>query len=40
VDLLAGAALVPWVLWITPRFERFWRARVVGTEAAGRDVKR
>jgi membrane-associated phospholipid phosphatase len=29
VDLLAGAALVPWVLWITPRFERFWWARVV-----------
>jgi membrane-associated phospholipid phosphatase len=27
VDLLAGAALVPWVLWLTPRFERFWAAR-------------
>ena len=26
VDLLAGAALVPWVLWMTPRFERWWRA--------------
>lgn len=26
VDLLAGAALVPWVLWITPRFERWWQA--------------
>jgi membrane-associated phospholipid phosphatase len=24
VDLLAGALLVPWVLWLTPRFERFW----------------
>jgi membrane-associated phospholipid phosphatase len=24
VDLLAGAALVPWVLWVTPRFERWW----------------
>jgi membrane-associated phospholipid phosphatase len=24
VDLLAGAALVPWVLWATPRFERWW----------------
>ena len=24
VDLIAGAALVPWVLWITPRFERWW----------------
>ena len=28
VDLLAGAALVPWVLWLTPRFERFWGARL------------
>jgi membrane-associated phospholipid phosphatase len=25
VDLLAGALLVPWVVWITPRFERWWR---------------
>jgi membrane-associated phospholipid phosphatase len=25
VDLLAGAALVPWVRWITPRFDRWWR---------------
>lgn len=25
VDLLAGAALVPWVLWVTPRFDRWWR---------------
>ena len=33
VDLLAGAALVPWVLWITPRFERFWWTRVVGRES-------
>lgn len=24
VDLLAGMALVPWVLWATPRFERWW----------------
>jgi membrane-associated phospholipid phosphatase/uncharacterized membrane protein YidH (DUF202 family) len=24
VDLLAGMALVPWVLWVTPRFERWW----------------
>ena len=31
VDLLAGAALVPWVLWITPRFERFWWRRVALT---------
>lgn len=26
VDLLAGALLVPWGLWITPRFERWWNA--------------
>ncbi|MGE0816007.1 MAG: phosphatase PAP2 family protein [Vicinamibacterales bacterium] len=31
VDLLAGAALVPWVLWATPRFERWWTA---GREAS------
>ena len=31
--LLAGMALVPWVLWITPRFERFWWTRVVGRES-------
>ena len=37
VDLIAGAALVPWVLWITPRFERFWWTRVVGT---GRNIQR
>jgi membrane-associated phospholipid phosphatase len=24
VDLLAGAALVPWALWIAPRFDRWW----------------
>ena len=33
VDLLAGAALVPWVLWITPRFERWWRAGSVAAVA-------
>lgn len=26
VDLLAGALLVPWVLWAAPRFDRWWRA--------------
>ncbi|MGE0393747.1 MAG: phosphatase PAP2 family protein [Vicinamibacterales bacterium] len=26
VDLVAGAALVPWVLWAAPRFERWWMA--------------
>jgi membrane-associated phospholipid phosphatase len=35
VDLLAGAALVPWVLWIPPHFERFWWTRVVGRKSAG-----
>ncbi len=29
VDLIAGAALVPWVLWLTPRFERFWQMLTV-----------
>ena len=28
VDLLAGALLVPWVLWLTPRYERWWHTRV------------
>ncbi|MGE4225424.1 MAG: phosphatase PAP2 family protein [Vicinamibacterales bacterium] len=28
VDLIAGALLVPWVLWLTPRFEGWWRRRV------------
>jgi membrane-associated phospholipid phosphatase len=34
VDLLAGMLLVPWVLWLTPRYERLWarlqQGRVVG----------
>jgi len=34
VDLLAGAALVPWVLWVTPRFERWWLARGAAAPAA------
>ncbi len=34
VDLLAGAALVPWVLWVTPRFERWWLARGGAAPAA------
>ncbi len=25
VDLIAGAALVPWAFWITPHFDRWWR---------------
>jgi len=24
VDLIAGVLLVPWVLWLTPRYERWW----------------
>jgi membrane-associated phospholipid phosphatase len=24
VDLIAGAMMLPWVLWITPRVERWW----------------
>lgn len=31
VDLLGGMALVPWVLWATPRFERWWTADTVAT---------
>lgn len=27
VDLIAGAAMLPWVVWITPRFERWWNGR-------------
>ena len=34
VDLIAGAALVPWVLWATPRFERFWLAHAANRPAA------
>ncbi|MCL4845738.1 MAG: phosphatase PAP2 family protein [Acidobacteria bacterium] len=25
VDLIAGALLLPWVVWLTPRFDRWWR---------------
>ena len=39
VDLLAGAALVPWVLWITPHYERWWQSRVQGT-AVGEGAQR
>jgi len=28
VDLIAGAMLLPWVLWATPRFERWWNRGV------------
>jgi membrane-associated phospholipid phosphatase len=32
VDLIAGVMLVPWVLWLTPRFERWWTTRVMRLE--------
>ncbi len=25
IDLLAGALLIPWVLWVTPRIDRWWK---------------
>jgi membrane-associated phospholipid phosphatase len=28
VDLLAGMLLVPWAVWLAPRFERWWAERV------------
>lgn len=34
VDLLAGALLVPWTVWLTPRFERWWWARHPGEHGA------
>ena len=34
VDLLAGVLLVPWVLWITPRFERWWNREAPPTVTA------
>jgi membrane-associated phospholipid phosphatase len=30
VDLLAGVLLVPWSVWLAPRFEHFWATRVQG----------
>jgi membrane-associated phospholipid phosphatase len=35
VDLIAGAALLPWVLWATPRFDRWWQAGVAAPAATG-----
>jgi membrane-associated phospholipid phosphatase len=34
VDLLAGALLVPWALWITPRFQRWWEPERVDEDRA------
>ncbi len=31
VDLIAGVPLVPWALWITPRFEGWWTLRTSTT---------
>ena len=31
VDLVAGVPLVPWALWIAPRFERWWSRSVQGS---------
>ena len=36
VDLIAGAALVPWALWASPRFDAWWNAGREKTAAAGR----
>jgi membrane-associated phospholipid phosphatase len=33
VDLVAGAMLVPWVLWAAPRFDRWWRGLVGAGES-------
>ena len=33
VDLLAGALLVPWVLWAAPRLDRWWNAGQRGRSA-------
>lgn len=30
VDLLAGMCLVPWTLWLAPRYERWWATSVAG----------
>jgi membrane-associated phospholipid phosphatase len=40
VDLIAGAALVPWVLWATPRFDRWWQGGAGGRDRADASVGR
>jgi membrane-associated phospholipid phosphatase len=32
VDLLAGMLLVPWTLWIAPRYERWWSTIITGID--------
>lgn len=39
VDLLAGVLLVPWTLWLAPRFERFWTIRVQGRSVVAESGK-
>jgi membrane-associated phospholipid phosphatase len=34
VDLLAGTCLVPWTVWLAPRYERWWKATVNGQPTA------
>ena len=34
VDLLAGTCLVPWTVWLAPRYERWWKATVNGQRTA------
>lgn len=34
VDLLAGMCLVPWTIWFAPRYERWWRTRVLRSRLA------
>lgn len=46
VDLLAGMCLVPWTLWLAPRYERWWTTTIngagpdTGGTLAGRDDER
>lgn len=39
VDLLAGALLLPWVVWLTPRFERWWYGHGERSPDSGTDMR-
>lgn len=41
VDLVAGVCLVPWTLWLAPRYERWWATSVNGaaTGTSGHPAK-
>lgn len=39
VDLLAGALLVPWVMWVTPRLDRWWRRRAAPYDLGGNNSR-